>query len=77
MARKFFVHEYVHTLQSRRWGPLYLLVPSLLSGWNLRRGAKIGHGEPGVEKYADQYFRNHLRKHRPVYSWSEELNKLA
>ncbi len=68
MARKFYVPEYGQALQSRRLGSLYLPLTGLLSVWNLRRSAKIDHGEPRVEKYADQYSRNHLRKHRPVYS---------
>lgn len=68
MARKFYVPEYGQALQSRRLSSLYLPLTGLLSVWNLRRGAKIDHGDPGVEKYADQYSRNQLRKLRPVYS---------
>ena len=35
-ATDFYVHEYGHTMQSKKWGYAYMPIPALLSFWNCR-----------------------------------------
>ena len=77
MAQNYYVHEYGHTIQSKRWGPLYLPIPALLSLWNLRGSAKVDHGDFWVETSANAYSRDYFKKHKPSYTWNYILNKTA
>ena len=55
MAEQYYVHEYGHTIQGKKWGPLYLPVPALLSLWNCRNNAIVPHRRFWVEKWANTY----------------------
>jgi len=65
------MHEYGHTFQSRRWGPLYLPIIGLPSAISALTSSQVS-GEPlgvtthdfrwyemGANRHAARYFRNH------------------
>ena len=72
-AKELYTHEYGHTIQSKRWGPLYLPVPALLSIWNCRDNARIDHNHFWVETRANSRLNGYMKKHYPDYTLSSSL----
>ena len=70
IVTRFYAHEYGHTIQSKIWGPLYLL-PALLSLGSAISNPKK-HGDFWVEKDANAYSRDYFKSHFPDFVWDYE-----
>jgi len=80
LADPLFMHEYGHTFQSRRWGPLYLPIPgffSLISANNSKQITKwdnpLGlytHDVFWTETRANRYAERYFRRRHGVNNWT-------
>lgn len=77
MVQNFYVHEYGHVLQSKKWGLFYLPIPGLSSLYNLRDNARVPHGELWAEVSANYYSWSYFRQYHPKFKWNYDLCKIV
>ena len=68
MVYMFYAHEYGHTVQSKKWGLLYLGVPGLCSLVNCMGNSD--HGIYWTETYANTYGSAYFKKYYPDFKWN-------
>ena len=76
MPNEYYVHEYGHTIQSKKWGPAYL-APGFLSLWNCRERLftknKIAHDDYWTEVWANTYSKNYFKKYFSTFAFPSTL----
>ena len=72
LVEKYYLHEYGHTIQSQKWGPLYLPIPALSSVLNVHK-SKEEYYNHWTEVWANTYVKRYLSKYNKSISFPKVL----
>ena len=72
MADEFYLHEYGHTIQSKKWGPLYM-IPAALSLYSALTNTFSVHNHYWVETAANRYSLSYFNKHFVSFAFPTTL----